>query len=72
MESPLAEGRWNVGLGVSTFLHLMCCSPISKTAKWWRKAGLSGLCFSCAFVGRYIGVTAVDTVLPTLPGPLVF
>ena len=56
MESPLAEGRWNFGLGAGTFLHLMCCSPISTAAKWWREAGLSGLCFSCAFVGRYIAV----------------
>ena len=28
MESPLAERRWNFGLGAGTFLHLMCGSFI--------------------------------------------
>lgn len=70
MESPLARGRWNFGLGAGTFLHLMCCSPMSTTAKW-RKAWFSGLCFSCACVGRCFGVMVV-TVSSALPGPLVF
>ena len=69
MESPVSEGRWNFGLGAGTFLHLMCCSTVSRTGKRCGKAGLSGLCFSC--VVRYISVTVVVTVSPTLPGPLV-
>lgn len=71
VESPLAERRWNFGLGAGTFLHLMCCSLIYTTAKKWRKAGLSGLCSSCACRTVH-GVTVVDTISPTLPGPLVF
>lgn len=73
MESPLTGGRWNFGLGAGTFLYLMCCSLMSTTAEQWRKAGLSGLCFSCARVGRCVsGTVVVDTVSSALPGPFVF
>lgn len=72
MESPLAERRWNFGLGAGTFLHLMCGSLILdnrwEVEKGWVEWSLLFLCLC----GTVPGVTVVAAVSSTLPRLLVF